>query len=196
MRKNPTINVWLLLFVFSLIQTNSTHATLPEPETLIYGQVFNQYQNNNILVTDAKVNWTIRKKGSDHQQCYEGKVECVKCQEYDDTGVNCISCDTYAYLIKIPQQTGSVDNGDTIPLSPDNQQYDLISATVNDVPANMRLKSQYGNIKPGDKQGTFILAGQPRRSHYYEIDLELVLPVTDTDKDSLPIFGKHNTTLI
>ncbi|KPA14182.1 Type 1 secretion, target domain protein, partial [Candidatus Magnetomorum sp. HK-1] len=97
----------------------------------------------------------------------------------------------YSYLLKIPQETHPVKDESSeqiIPLLSDKQQYDLVDIKVNGVQANMRLKSEYGNIQSEDKQGKFILAGQPRRSHFYEIDLELVLPVSDSDKDGLPDF--------
>jgi hypothetical protein len=192
------IMTWLPVAALLVIQTIPALAILPEPETLIYGQVFNQYQNNKILVTDAQIKWNIRKKGSDSIQTYQGAVECMQCQEYDTEGLNCMSCEKYAYLIKIPQETNPVndtDNSSILPLFADNDQYDLLEVTVNDVPANMKIKSQLGNISPDDKEGNFILAGQPRRSHYYEIDLELVLPVADTDKDSLPDFWEKQYNL-
>ncbi|ETR69079.1 MAG: hypothetical protein OMM_04170 [Candidatus Magnetoglobus multicellularis str. Araruama] len=191
MNKNvPTIKwqVWLSVFAIIFLQITNGFATLPEPETLIYGQVYNQFQNNKMLVTDATIQWTIRKKGSDKLHIYDGAVECMKCNEYDISGFNCLSCEKYAYSIKIPQETSPIaeSNDSTLPISTINQQYDLLEASVNGEPANIRIKSQLGNILPDDKQGKFILAGQPRRSHYYEIDLELVLPVEDTDNDRLP----------
>ncbi|MBF0451508.1 MAG: type I secretion C-terminal target domain-containing protein [Candidatus Magnetomorum sp.] len=189
--------LWLSVLTFILLQTTTGFATLREPETLIYGQVYNQYQNNKILVTDAAIQLTIRKKGSDALLNYEGAVECVKCEQYDPTGLNCMSCEKYAYSIKIPQETTPVIEPDdsTLPVSSINQQYDLLEASVNGEPANMRIKSQFGNIFSTDKQGKFILAGQARRSHYYEIDLEIVLPVVDTDNDSLPDFWEKQYNL-
>jgi len=200
MNKNiPTIKwqVWLSVFAIIFLPITKGFATLPEPETLIYGQVYNQYQNNKILVSDASIQFTIRKKGSDALHLYEGSVNCMKCEEYDTTGLNCLSCEKYAYSIKIPQETPPVtdSNDSTLPISDINQQYDLLEASVNGEPAMMRIKSELGNVLPTDKQGKFILAGQLRRSHYYEIDLELVLPVEDTDNDSLPDFWEKQYNL-
>jgi len=181
-----------------LIQTIPAKATLPEPETLIYGQVYNKYQNNKILVTNAQIKWNIRKKGCDIIQSYQGAVECMQCQTYDTDGLNCMACEKYAYVIKIPQETNPVndtENHSALPLFANNEQYDLLEVTVNDIPANMNIKSQFGNISPDDKEGKIILAGQPRRSHYYEIDLELVLPVSDTDNDTLPDFWEKQYNL-
>ncbi|MBF0452117.1 MAG: type I secretion C-terminal target domain-containing protein [Candidatus Magnetomorum sp.] len=182
-----------VLMYFLLLPVNSTFATIPEPETLIYGQVFNLYQNNKINITDADVECSIRKKGTDASYSYKVSVACTKCLEYDAAGNNCITCENNAYLIKIPQETHPVDDIENhiIPLLTDNQQYDLVEFKVDGVQANMRIKSELGNVQPEDKQGKFILAGQPRRSHVYEIDLELVLPVSDTDKDGLPDFWEN-----
>jgi hypothetical protein len=154
--------IWLSCAALIFIQTNPASAILSEPEILIYGQIFNQYQNNKILVTDAQIKWKIRKKGSDKIHTYQGAVECLKCQEYDTEGLNCIACEKYAYVIKIPQETSPVQetaNESTLALFADNQQYDLLEVSVNDIPANMNIKSQLGNISPDDKEGKFILAG-------------------------------------
>ncbi|MBF0452064.1 MAG: type I secretion C-terminal target domain-containing protein [Candidatus Magnetomorum sp.] len=187
--------IWGLSFIFfSILIVTSTYATVPEPETLIYGQVVNLYQNNKIFLTDADVECSIRKKGSETSFTYTGAVECVKCQEYDEAGNTCKTCEKSAYLIKIPQETYPVNDETTqqvVPLLKENKQYDLVEFKVNGVKANMRIKSERGNIQPEDKQGKFILAGQPRRSHAYEVDLELVLPVADTDKDGLPDFWEN-----
>jgi hypothetical protein len=167
------------------------YAAIPEPETQISGQVYNLYQNHKVLIPEAEISFTIRKKGSNELLTYNGSVECMKCNAYDSAGVICEECVTYAYHIKIPQITAievEENTGQIIPLSKDNQQYDIASVTVNGVDAQMNLKSQLGNIQPNDKQGDFILASQQRRSHFYEIDLELVLPVTDSDNDQIPDF--------
>jgi len=183
--------IWLSFVAVIIIQANPLVASIPEPETIVYGQVYNQYQNNKILLTEAEITWSIRKKGSDTLHTYQGEIQCVKCLEFDTNGLNCTSCEKYAYSVKIPQKTDPMSNDSdhhVLPLFIDNQQYDLLEATVNGVKANMRFKSQDGNIQPQDKEGSFILAGQTRRSHYYEVDLELVLPVTDTDNDRIPDF--------
>ena len=181
----------LICLSILLITSGTTFAEIPEPETLIYGQVYNLYQNNKIIVTDAQVECSIRKKGSNTISTYQAFVECMKCQEYDRDGKNCTACEKYAYLLKIPQETHPIKEDiskQIIPLLSDKQQYDFVDVKVNGVQANLHVKSEYGDIQSQDKQGKFILAGQTRRSHFYEIDLELVLPVSDSDKDGLPDF--------
>jgi hypothetical protein len=193
MEKNKstiTCQIWVSVLIMLPLLISNGFATLREPEIFIYGQVYNHYQNNKIMLTDANIQMTIRKKGNNASRFYEGAVECLKCNEYDPTGFNCLSCEKYAYSIKIPQETPPVaENNDAIlPIFDHNQQYDVLEARVNGELASIQIKSQMGNVLPDDKQGKFILAGQARRSHYYEIDLELVLPVEDTDNDGLPDF--------
>jgi hypothetical protein len=174
--------------------SETLYATIPEPETQISGQVYNLYQNHKVLITEAQVEWTIRKKGSNDLYTYDGSVECMACNAYDEQGLACLECETYAYLIKIPQETQidiQENTQQTIPLSKENQQYDVASVKVNGMVAHMNFKSQLGNIQPDDKQGEFLLAGQPRRSHFYEVDLELVLPVADSDNDRIPDFWEN-----
>ncbi|KPA13909.1 conserved hypothetical protein, secreted [Candidatus Magnetomorum sp. HK-1] len=197
MTQKNQIKMWkpwrflFVLFTLLLITSGSGFATIIEPETLIYGQVYNLYQNNKIIITDANIECAIRKKGASTISTYQASVECMKCQEYDTDGKNCNSCEKYSYLLKIPQETHPVSDKNSdqvVPLLSDKQQYDIVDIKVNGVQANMRSKSEYGHIQPEDKKGKFILAGQTRRSHFYEIDLELVLPVKDSDKDGLPDF--------
>jgi len=183
--------ITLILMIFFYV---TSYATIPEPETQISGQVYNLYQNHKVLITDAQIELIIREKGNNDLFTYNGTVKCVKCKAYDEQGLICQECETYAYFIKIPQETyfDIIENtNNKIPLSMDNQQYDVVSIKVNGMDANMKFKSQTGNIQPADKQGNFILAGQQRRSHFYEIDLELVLPVIDSDNDSIPDFWEE-----
>ncbi|ETR65569.1 MAG: hypothetical protein OMM_14046, partial [Candidatus Magnetoglobus multicellularis str. Araruama] len=136
--------------------TGTTYATLPEPETQISGKVYNLYQNHEVLITEADVSLTIRKKGSNERMTYNGSVECMKCIAYDAQGLNCEECKTYAYHIKIPQiscMDTEEEATQTISLTKDNQQYDVASITVNGMDARMKFKSQMGNIQPEDKQG-------------------------------------------
>ncbi|KPA14402.1 secreted protein containing Type 1 secretion, target domain protein [Candidatus Magnetomorum sp. HK-1] len=183
------INIAILL-----ILANIASSTIPEPETLIYGQVYNLYQNSKIVISDAQIEWSVRKKGSDIINTYNTSVECMKCDDFARDGLECNACETFAYLLKIPQETDPVTGEKEDPILPllkDNQQYDIVTVKVNGIEAFMRFQSQYGNIKEDDKEGSFFLAGQLRRSHYYQIDLELVLPVTDKDKDGLPDFWEE-----
>jgi len=180
-----------ITFILMIFFSGTLYATIPEPETQISGQVYNLYQNHKVQITEAQVELSIRKKGSNDVLTYNGSVECMACNAYDEQGLSCQECETYAYLIKIPQETQinfQESSQQTISLAKNNQQYDVAAVKVNGMDAQMNFKSQLGNIQPDDKQGDFILAGQPRRSHFYEIDLELVLPVKDSDNDSIPDF--------
>ncbi|MBF0452988.1 MAG: type I secretion C-terminal target domain-containing protein [Candidatus Magnetomorum sp.] len=184
--------ITIFLFTFSIICTETClYAVIPEPETIIYGQVYNLYQNNKIVIPNAQVEWSIRKKGSSNVNTFNSAVECRKCEEYADDGLSCNMCEEYNYLLKIPQESAPVTEAllnNPIPLNDSNQQYDLVEVTVDGIKANMRFQSQFGNVQSEDKQGNFLLVSQPRRSHYYKIDLELILPVADTDNDQLPDF--------
>ena len=184
----------ILLLSCSLISITITsgYAVIPEPETLVYGQVFNLYQNNRLVIPDALVEYSIRKKGSTEIHTYSASVECNQCEQYSQDGLSCNDCKEYLYLIRIPHESEPVtDNlsNSSLPLNADNKQYDIMDVTVDGVKANViSVQSEYGNIQPGDKTGYFVLISQPRRSHYYNIDLELILPVADTDNDQIPDF--------
>jgi len=182
----------IILLIGSIIITTSVNASIPEPDTLIYGKIFNTYQNNSMPINNANVEITIRKKAGNKTYTYQSNTECLKCSEYING--ECITCDNYSYVIKIPQEVftdNQTDNEYSLNLWQDNSQFDYVEAKVNGKQANILQKSQFGNIKPDDKDGRFILVGQDRRCHIYQVDLELVMEISDKDNDGLPDFWEE-----
>ncbi|ETR71507.1 MAG: hypothetical protein OMM_02440 [Candidatus Magnetoglobus multicellularis str. Araruama] len=179
---------YITLFVFCLLFfTSDIHASIPEPDTLIYGKIFNTYQNNSLPVKQGTVAFTIRKKSSTQELTYHSEIECLKCLEYDDGA--CIHCENFSYVIKIPQKSSinsQDENDQSLDLSADNVQFDYVAATVNGKQAKILPNTHFGNISPEDKEGSFILVGQPRRCHVYNVDLALVMEISDSDNDGLP----------
>jgi len=175
-----------------ILLTSSVYAAIPEPDTLIYGRIFNTYQNNAMPVHQANVAITIRKKSTNQTYTYQSHIECLKCLEYKSG--DCISCENYSYVITIPQEVcvDQTDNEAQLNLLKDKAQFDYVEAIVDGKQAKMLPKSQFGNITPDDKDGRFILVGQPRRFHVYQVDLELVMDISDRDNDGLPDFWEDH----
>ncbi len=156
-------------------------AGIPEPETVIWGKVFNTIQGNRIEMTDGNVEWTIRAKDGE-QKSYEfaTEVECLRCTAYEDG--ECVDCNVHAYMIKVPHEAVITAEGmdmgdDAVPLPEAYQQYDHIEAKVNGITAR---------IIPKSPDWQYILAGQPRRCASYEADLEFVNVLSDSDGDGMP----------
>jgi hypothetical protein len=185
-----------ILIIGCIIITTPSNASIPEPDTLIYGKVFNTYQNNAMPINNAEVELTIRKKAGTKTYTYQSNIECLQCTEYKNG--ECITCENYSYIIKIPQEVytdNQTDKKSSLNLSQDKSQFDYVEAKVNGKLANILPKSQYGNIESDDKDGKFILVGQPRRCHIYQVDLELVLDISDKDNDGLPDFWEEYHSL-
>ena len=165
-------------------------AGIPEPETLIYGEVFNTFQGNRVTLTEGSIEWTVRKKGGDAETyIYSTEVECLECTEYENG--ECVQCENYSYRLKVPQEAVIAIEGMEVPdnvisLTPEKRQYDYVEVRVNGGTARVLPKWQYGNTAEGEPEGQFITAGQSRRSHYYRADLEIVTELGDTDGDGLP----------
>ncbi|MDM8552800.1 type I secretion C-terminal target domain-containing protein [Desulfobacterales bacterium HSG2] len=167
-----------------------SHAGIPEPETLIYGEVFNTTQGNRVTVTDGTVEWTLKKKGDDSRTyIFDTEVECLVCPEYENG--ECVTCEKYSYRLRVPQEAAVAIEGmevpdDTITLTNEDCQYDYIEARVDGITARIIPKGQYGKTDMDEPEGKFIVASQPRRSQYYEADLEIVIELGDTDGDGMP----------
>ncbi|RLC07761.1 MAG: hypothetical protein DRI57_25335 [Deltaproteobacteria bacterium] len=87
----------LRLIVFFLILHplffSVSFAGIPEPETLIYGEVFNTFQGNRVTLTEGSIEWTVRKKGGDAETyTYSTEVECLDCTAYENG--ECVQCET------------------------------------------------------------------------------------------------------
>jgi len=196
-RKRLIMSIIYVSLICLQCMVNAAFAAIPEPESVIYGEVFNTYQLSKVPVTQGNVQWTIRKKGGEQQLQYETRVKCLKCSAIDNGA--CTQCDKYSYVLTVPQETAveflSPMTEDAIQLTHDSIQYDHVTVEVDGNSAKMVIRSQFGNTKPEEKQGKFILASQNRRSHYYRIDLEVVMASNDTDADGLPDFWEEQFQL-
>ncbi len=156
-------------------------AGIPEPETVIWGKVFNTVQGNRIEVTEGSVEWTLRARdGGQRSHQFATEVECLDCNAYENG--ECVDCDTHAYMLRVPQEAviavaGMEVGDDAIPLTEIERQYDHMDARIN---------GSVARIIPKSPEWKYIRAGQPRRSAYYEADLEFVSELGDTDGDGIP----------
>jgi len=195
--KRIIISVIFVSLICLQCMINGAFSAIPEPESVIYGEVFNTYQLNKVPVTQGNIQWTIRQKGSDQTLSYETQIQCLTCSEYENG--DCVTCEKYSYVLPVPQET-AVDfidqmTANTVGLTDDNEQYDHVSVNVDKKPAKLVIRSQFGNSQEDEKQGKFILASQARRSHYYRVDLEVVMESVDTDEDDLPDFWEKQYQL-
>ncbi len=171
-----------------LLAAGLCNAGIPEPETLIFGDVYNTAGGKRIPVTAGTVSWSLKGRQEEAGRYdLQTPVECIDCEVYSDGA--CASCNDYGYQLAVPQE--AVDFGleaaaDAVPLTADNRQYDYLAVTVDGAPAKLVLMGQYGNARPDEPAGEFILAGQERRLHYYQVDLEVTEPPADADGDGLP----------
>ncbi|QTA80020.1 metalloprotease domain-containing protein [Desulfonema limicola] len=176
---------------FHMSYTGLSYAGIPEPDTLIYGQVFNTFEGSRVTQESGEIEWTIKKREGDRKTyTINSQIECVKCLNYENA--ECMECESYTYVLKIPQEAKAIleesipDN--VVPLLENSIQYDYMEVTVDGFPARIIPLSQYGNPDESSANGSFIVAGQNRRSHYYNVNLEIVNELTDNDGDGMPDF--------
>ncbi len=188
METDRTIRKLMLALFLALILHPSSfilsHAGIPEPETVIWGKVFNTVHGNRIEVTEGKVEWILRARdGGQKSYGFVTNVECIECNEYnEDEKEGCVECESYAYMLKVPQEAvvavaGMEVDDDAIPLTETDRQYDHVE---------VRVGGSVARIVPKSPEWQYIRAGQPRRSAYYEADLEFISELGDTDGDGIP----------
>ncbi|ETR70120.1 MAG: Hemolysin-type calcium-binding region [Candidatus Magnetoglobus multicellularis str. Araruama] len=159
----------------------SSYAGIPEPETIIYGKIINNYKGYNIRVKSGVLNWQIIDT-SLKQFVYSTHLDNVD--------------DKYSYVLKIPKETAAsiilqsgnclFDDKDMIVISDKVKEISNISITVDDYDAHI--------VSPANSQLTL---EQDARLETFRIDLEINSEPQDTDSDGIPDFWEiaHNTDL-
>ncbi|MCP4344167.1 MAG: hypothetical protein GY795_01400 [Desulfobacterales bacterium] len=189
---NPKAIMIVLLLAFIIHQSSLINASaLPEPSSTIFGKVYNTNMGNTGQISSGKIVWTMEGETSgqngNESLVFETEIECTDCITYTN-GV-CTECNDYGYRLSMPQETipaGMTASDGVAQLTDVLQQYDFQEVTVDGLPAVLRLKSQFGNTASNEPQGNYVLLGQQRRLHFYEIDLEIVKSLDDKDKDGMP----------
>ncbi len=140
---------------------------IPEPDTLLYGKVFNT-------------------AGGVRFQMDTGAIEVVFADKENPAKRHTVAGELaslgggdYSYILRIPHQArisaSESPAAGIIALTDAERRFDAVSITVDGVPAA---------ILPPARD--FIMADQNSRSQSYRIDLEIHQEMTDTDGDGLP----------
>ncbi len=158
----------LCLLALMLLLPAVAGAGIPEPDTLLYGKVFNTAGGVRFQMETGAIEMVFQdKENPDQRHTVAGELASP------GGGV-------YSYTLRIPHQArisvpeDPMEEG-VIPLSGAERRFDAESVLVEGVPAT---------ILPPAKD--FILADQSSRSQSYRIDLEIHQEMTDTDGDGLP----------
>jgi len=85
-------NVCILLMVSLTVFFTNCFAGIPEPETIIYGKIINNYKGYDMRVTSGILNWQVIDKNQ-KQFAYSTRLDNIK--------------DTYSYVLKIPKETAA-----------------------------------------------------------------------------------------
>ena len=153
------------LCVVAFCVAASASAQVPEPETIIFGRVFNRTSGQEYQVNAGTLNWVIEGEG--------GEVIALT------TELAPIAGGKYSYVLKVPHQARSfqLTTDDTaLPLSPEEAVFRSGVIKINGVRAEVRSATSDGSFA----------ASQPLRARVHRIDLEVFNLLLDTDKDDIP----------
>lgn len=146
----------------------TVYAGIPEPDTILYGKVINNYQGNAYVITRGSLEWRIREKTGERRTfIFHAALESLK--EGD-----------FSYQLKIPHEAAIAIAGMEVPaemvaLTTDKRQYDHVEVLVDGISARI--------LPPASK---FIRTAQQLRSQSYRVDLEVVFELLDSDGDGMP----------
>gem|GEM_PF-1051558 len=161
------LSAMLSLFVVFCVKI-TVHAGIPEPETILYGKVINNYRGNEYVITKGSLEWTIREKTGERRTFQlQGDLESL-------------SEGKYSYQLKVPHEATIAIAGmevpeELVPLTTDERQYDHVEVLVNGAAARI--------LPPAQK---FVRTAQQLRSQYCRVDLEVVFEPADSDGDGMP----------
>ncbi|MCB1207695.1 MAG: cadherin-like domain-containing protein [Verrucomicrobiales bacterium] len=153
------------LCVVALCVAANASAQVPEPETIIFGRVFNRTSGQEYQVNSGTLDWTI---GGDGSETIALTTELAP-----------IAGGKYSYVLKVPHQARSYQltvDDTALPLSPEETLFRSGVITINGVHAEVRSSTSDGSFA----------ASQPLRARVHRIDLEVFDLLADTDKDGIP----------
>ncbi len=158
--KFKTLTAYIAFFAGSI---TTLLATVPEPSTILYGQVIHRAYGNDHQLTEGVLEWTLRNQ-DDELFVYTGELEDLK-------GV-------FSYRIGIPHQalsSGLSVDANVIPLSSGEDTYEFESITVNGHPAAILWSDV-----------DYLALLQNSRAATHRIDLLVSFDLLDTDGDGMP----------
>ena len=138
-------------------------ATVPEPDTILYGKVLHRAHGNEYQLTEGTLNWTLRD---------QNEAEYTFTAELENIG------DALSYRMKIPHQalsSGLTIDPAVIPLGVGERSYEFVSIELDGHPAAI-LWSEID----------FLSLFQNARAATYRVDLVVSFDLTDTDGDGAP----------
>ncbi|MBF0450719.1 MAG: type I secretion C-terminal target domain-containing protein [Candidatus Magnetomorum sp.] len=162
--------VLLLLLIGSYVNAIGI-AGIPEPETIIYGKIINNFEGYEMLVTSGSLNWDI----------VDGDLENF----FYSTALE--QQNEYSYVLHIPKETAAsiildsasflLSKEDLIVLSDQAKKLKHSDITVNGYQARI-LQAALENM----------IIDQESRLDTFRIDLEINYIPPDSDKDGIPDF--------
>lgn len=151
-------------FLLPLAGAVSLHAaTVPEPSTVIYGEVLHRANGGECRLTEGTLTWTLRDQ--------DGRVFTYTTELEDIKG-------TFSYRIGIPHQalaSGLNVDSSVIPLSVGETRYDFISIRLDGSPAEVL-----------SADGGFLKVLQTSRAATHRMDLRVGFELADSDGDGMP----------
>lgn len=150
----------LSLFISSV---GALLATVPEPDTILFGKVLHRAYGNEHQLTEGTLTWTLRDQdGTDY--IYTTELEDIN--------------ETFSYKMPIPHQalsSGLTVDPSVIPLGAGEETYEFVSIELDGYPAAI-LWSEVD----------FLSLFQNTRAATYRIDLSVSFDLLDTDGDGMP----------
>lgn len=144
-------------------------ASIPEPDTIFYGRVLNFDHGHRLLVTEGKVEWTIRPEGDGGRSFHLSAP------------LELLADGSLSYRLKIPHEalvsgiSASDLSAGTIPQTTADTRYGHYEIRVNGEQAHI--------LAPGTDIFT-VSAG--RRASAHRMDIEISTPMADSDGSTLP----------
>ncbi len=144
-------------------------ATIPEPDTIFYGKVLNFDHGSELLVTSGQLDWTIRLEGNDGVS-----YRLTTPLELNTNG-------GFSYRLKVPHEAlvaglaGTDITPTTVPLGNVNARYSQ---------SEIRINGELAKILP--PASTIFNVSSDRRATAYRLDLEIAVPMPDSDGRGLP----------
>ncbi len=145
-------------------------ASIPEPETLLYGQVIQRDGQYEILATEGTLTWTLLDSGGGERGF--------------STGLDSLGDGLFSYRMRLPHQALAagiqVDSGH-LPLGYNPESYTHATIAVDGRPA--RLVSETGEA---------FTVFQRARSATHRVDIEVDFDMTDSSGDGIPDWWKRH----
>ena len=144
-------------------------ASIPEPDTVFYGRVLNFDHGHELLVTTGTLVWTLHPEGDG------GRSYTVR------TTLEPLADGTLSYSLKVPHEAlvsglpaSSLSTG-TVPLENADARYGH---------AEIRVDGEQARILP--PASSIFAVSAARRATAHRLDLEISVPMPDTDASGLP----------